>query len=166
MANERITVHKDLCTGCRACQVACVAHHEGAFGVFLARIHVSKDEPLGLDFPETCRLCGRAPCVAACPTEALYIDSTTSAVLLRSEDCVQCSACVEACPFSMVQVHPETHLPLICDLCGGEPSCVKRCPTGAITYGEPQHQIGSHPARQFVVPTHPIPDDQRSRTDP
>jgi carbon-monoxide dehydrogenase iron sulfur subunit len=154
MPTKRITVHKHLCTGCCACQVMCVAHHEGLFGVSTARIRVSKDEFHGLDTPHVCRLCGRAPCVAACPTEALYIDIHTSAVMLRSEDCIACSACAEACPFGMVLLHPETQLPLICDLCNGEPECVKRCPTGAITYGDPTQDPGRHPAMGLAIPPH------------
>jgi Fe-S-cluster-containing hydrogenase component 2 len=31
-------------------------------------------------------------------------------------------------------LHPETGLVLICDLCGGDPACVKRCATTAIAY--------------------------------
>jgi hypothetical protein len=34
----------------------------------------------------------------------------------------------------MVALHPETGLALICDLCGGDPACVKRCATGAIAW--------------------------------
>jgi hypothetical protein len=34
----------------------------------------------------------------------------------------------------MAALHPETGLPLICDMCGGDPACVKRCATGAIVY--------------------------------
>jgi hypothetical protein len=36
----------------------------------------------------------------------------------------------------MVELHPETGVALICDLCGGDPACVKRCATGAIVYAE------------------------------
>ena len=35
-----------------------------------------------------------------------------------------------------VMLHPETGLPLICDLCDGDPACVKRCATGAIIYAD------------------------------
>lgn len=133
---KRILVREDLCSGCRACEIACVAHHDGRFGTATARIRVTKIEPLGIDQPHVCRLCRRAPCVAACPTEALYRDGTTGAVLLRPDDCTGCAACMDACPFDMVTLHAETGLPLICDLCGGDPACVRRCATGAIEYAD------------------------------
>jgi Fe-S-cluster-containing dehydrogenase component len=37
-----LRVSSDLCTGCRACEVACVAHHEGVFGRSAARIKALK----------------------------------------------------------------------------------------------------------------------------
>lgn len=135
-ARKRIKVRTDLCSGCRACQVACVAWHDGRFGTATARIRVTKDEPLGVDRPHVCRLCRRPPCVAACPTQALFIDDVTGAVLSRPGVCDGCAACVEACPFEMVALHRETRLALICDLCRGDPSCVKRCATKAISYGD------------------------------
>jgi len=133
---KRILVREDLCSGCRACEVACVARHDGRFGTATARMRVTKIEPLGVDHPRVCRLCQRAPCVAACPTGALYKDEATGAVLLRPDDCFGCSACVDACPFGMAALHPQTGLALICDLCGGDPACVKRCATGAIVYAD------------------------------
>ena len=133
---KRILVRKEVCSGCRACEVACVAHHEGGFGTATARIRVTKIEPLGIDHPHVCRLCSRAPCVAACHSDALYRDEGTGAVLLRSDECIGCSACVDACPFGMAALHPRTGLALICDLCGGDPACVKRCATGAIVYAD------------------------------
>jgi Fe-S-cluster-containing hydrogenase component 2 len=111
-----------------------VAQHEGEFGRAAARIRVTKVETLGIDHPHVCRLCRRAPCVAACPTEALYRSEITDAILLHSDECIGCSACVDACPFGVATLHPETGLALICDLCGGDPACVKRCATGAISY--------------------------------
>jgi Fe-S-cluster-containing hydrogenase component 2 len=133
---KRILVREDVCSGCRACEIACVAHHDARFGTATARIRVIKFERLGVNTPHVCRLCGRAPCVAACPTGALYKDETTGAVLLHLEHCTRCPACVDACPFDMVALHPDTGLPLICDLCAGDPACVKRCATGAIVYAD------------------------------
>ena len=133
---KRILVRERLCSGCRACEVACVAQHEGQFGVAAARIRVVKIEHLGVDQPHVCRLCHRAPCAAACPTDALYKDARTKAVLLRPDDCIGCSACVDACPFGMAALHPQTGLALVCDLCDGDPACVRRCATGAIVYDD------------------------------
>ena len=116
--------------------VACVARHDGRFGTATARIRVAKAEDPGTDHPHVCRLCRRAPCVAACPNGALYRDEALGATLLRAELCSGCSACVEACPFGMAALHPEAGTAIICDLCGGDPACVKRCATGAIAYTE------------------------------
>ncbi len=131
---KRIVVRENLCSGCRACEAVCVAYHDRRFGIATARIRVTKVEALGVDRPHVCRLCRQAPCIAACPTAALFVDEDTGAILLHSEDCIGCSACMDACPFGVAALHPETGLALICDLCGGDPACVKRCATAAIAY--------------------------------
>ncbi len=135
---KRILVREGLCSGCRACEAACVAWHEAGFGTTTARIRVTKLDHLGVDHPHVCRLCRRAPCVLACPTGALYRDGAyeTGAVLLHADECIGCAACVDACPFGIVTLHPVTGLALICDLCDGDPACVKRCATGAIVYDD------------------------------
>jgi carbon-monoxide dehydrogenase iron sulfur subunit len=133
---KRIVVRQEVCSGCRACEVACVAHHEGRFGTAVARIRVTKVEPLGIDRPHVCRLCRRAPCAAACPVGALRRDEGTGALLVAAEECIGCAACVDACPFGVAFLHPETGVALICDLCGGDPACVRRCATRAIAYRE------------------------------
>ena len=129
-----ILVREELCSGCRACQVACVAHHDRRFSTATARIRVTKIEPLGLDQPHVCRLCRPAPCIDACPSEALYRDPVTGAILMDAALCTGCAACGDACPYGMAAIHAATGLALICDLCGGDPACVKRCATGAIAW--------------------------------
>jgi Fe-S-cluster-containing hydrogenase component 2 len=137
---KRILVRHEICSGCRACEVACVAHHDGRFGTATARIHITKIEPLGLDHPHVCHQCLRAPCIAACTSGALLRDEATGAILIQVDDCIGCSECVVACPFGVASTHQETGIALICDLCAGKPACVDRCATGAIVYTDPAHK--------------------------
>ena len=84
----------------------------------------------GVEFPHFCVQCEDYPCVEACPVEALSIDSKTGAVLLHKEECPGCGQCVEACPGRVPHMHPEENFILICDLCDGDPQCVKVCQEG------------------------------------
>lgn len=131
----RLLVDHRTCTGCRACELACSYRHEGAFAPSLSRIWVRKDEPAGLDEPVVCRQCGVARCVQVCSCGALSRDPCTGAVLVDAGLCMRCGDCAEACPFGAIRIHPDTALPLICDLCDGDPACVGRCVTGALRYG-------------------------------
>lgn len=133
---KRILVRPEICSGCRACEIACVARHDGRFGTATARIHVTKIEARGVDHPHVCRLCRKPACLAACPSGALRKDPATGAVLVQADRCIGCAACVDACPFGMAALHLESGVALICDLCEGDPACVARCATGAIVYAE------------------------------
>jgi carbon-monoxide dehydrogenase iron sulfur subunit len=133
---KRILVEETLCSGCMACEIACVQQHDGVFGTSTARIRVVKQEANGLDRPHVCQLCDPAPCIESCPTSALYREHPSAPIQLLPDDCIGCGICVEACPYGMVSIHPQTMLALICDLCGGDPACVKRCATGAIRFAE------------------------------
>lgn len=156
MAHGRLYVSLDRCTGCRACEVACVVAHEGVFGRAAARIKVVKHETVGLDDPRVCQMCGDVPCVGACPVEALRVERANGSgqvagtVTLSAGRCIACGACVEACPFGGARLHPQTGIVLICDLCGGDPACVKHCATGAIIYREAGLQARTH--REAGVP--------------
>ncbi|HEX3010638.1 MAG TPA: 4Fe-4S binding protein, partial [Syntrophomonadaceae bacterium] len=53
---------------------------------------------------------------------------------INDSKCIQCKMCVTACPFGNTHYDAGTGKILKCDLCGGDPSCAKFCPNGAITY--------------------------------
>jgi len=133
---KQLLVTDALCSGCRACEVACVARHDGRFGTASARIRVFKDERLGVDSPRVCGLCADAPCVPACSIGALSRGEATRVVHVAADQCTSCAACSPACPYGALAIHPRTGMPLICDLCDGAPACVTRCVTGALVYGE------------------------------
>lgn len=113
------------CTGCKACVVACMYAHDKEFGVGASRIWVVKEEPI-TDHPIVCMQCEKPPCRDACPVGA--ISKTDGLVLVDEELCIGCGACIEACPFGAIAIHPNKHVAIKCDLCGGkEPQCVKFC---------------------------------------
>jgi Fe-S-cluster-containing hydrogenase component 2 len=53
-------------------------------------------------------------------------------VELDEETCISCYKCVDACPFGAVFVHGDCEYPIKCDMCSGDPECVKACPKDAI----------------------------------
>jgi len=114
------------CTGCRRCEIACTLHHEGAIWPEASRVRVFMLIP-GVEIPHLCVQCTDYPCVEACPLDALSVDEETSAVLVDRDKCTGCGVCIEACPGNIPHIHPRDNYVLICDLCGGDPECVKVC---------------------------------------
>lgn len=131
---QRITTDPAVCTGCRACEMACSFFHTDQFSSDLSRIRIAKDEGRGLDFPVVCQACSRAPCVQVCPTGALSRSGQDGHIQVDDSECIGCQLCAEACPHEAINFHPATGVALICDLCGGEPRCVDRCVFAAIRY--------------------------------
>ncbi|MFP4483078.1 MAG: TIGR04076 family protein [Thermovirgaceae bacterium] len=127
----RLVADPGVCSGCRACELACSAAHGGAYSPELSRIRITSDEKMCTDIPTVCHQCGSAPCVKVCPVGALQRDPGTGGLHLDEGLCTSCGACVNACPFGAIRMSPEVK-PLVCDLCGGDPACAGRCPTGAV----------------------------------
>ena len=129
---KRLIVKPELCTGCQACETACSFRHEKAYSPSLARLHVVKLEEIGLDLPIVCFRCVKAPCAAACPTNAIIQNPKSRLVRIEIAKCDGCGLCVEECTSGVIELHPEKEYPLLCNLCDGDPECVKKCPTKAI----------------------------------
>jgi carbon-monoxide dehydrogenase iron sulfur subunit len=84
----------------------------------------------GVEIPHLCAQCHDYPCVASCPFGALSVEKKTSAVSVDKSKCTACGTCIEACPGNIPHLHPRDAYILICDLCDGEPQCVKVCTEG------------------------------------
>ena len=127
-----LLVESAACTGCRICETFCSLCHEKAVWPDKARIRILYQDDAGPFFPMVCQQCSDTPCAAACPVEAISVDSRTGAVLVDHEECLFCGDCARACPFEAVFLDEERGQTLICDLCGGEPRCIPACPKDVI----------------------------------
>ena len=132
-------VVRENCTGCRSCEYACSLKHEGVVRPSAARLHVRKYHSV-LDVPVVCWQCDDVPCIKACPTtpKAIYKDEKTNAIkFIDDKTCLgaKCAKCIEACPAKFLRRHPDTGWPMFCDMCEGDPECVKACAEQA---GNPQ----------------------------
>lgn len=131
-----VTHMSEICTGCRTCSLICVLSHEKLINPLLSRNTVDVDVH---DAHTTnvlyCQQCDDPKCLIACPNEAMYIDENSGARVIDQEKCIGCQTCLNACIFapvaSRIKYNAETNTCFKCDLCGGEPMCVKRCPLGA-----------------------------------
>jgi len=133
-----ISVDSSLCSGCRICEVVCSLLKTGAVAPELSRIRVTA-RFLEIELtPNPCLQCEEAVCMEACPVEAIFIDATTSAKIVDEELCIGCRACVEACRQShglpRIGFDEGRQVAFKCDLCGGDPQCVRFCPMGALSY--------------------------------
>jgi Fe-S-cluster-containing hydrogenase component 2 len=81
----------------------------------------------GVEVPHLCAQCDDYPCVDSCPTNALSVDYNTTAVIVDRESCNSCGLCYRACPGTVPYLHPKDNKINICDLCEGDPECVKVC---------------------------------------
>jgi carbon-monoxide dehydrogenase iron sulfur subunit len=130
---KRLIVDASVCAGCRVCELYCAYSHYKKFSPSLSRITVIKIDKHGLDYPLTCRQCSFCSAMEACPIDALT-RADDGTIHVNIETCIGCGRCAESCAYSTVKMWDSK--PIICDLCGGDPECVKRCPTNALRYEE------------------------------
>jgi len=128
-----IQIDEKICTGCRTCEFACAFQQKGTFhdGHSLIRIQKDKREE-GFFLVTACRHCPSAPCIPACPAEAIKKDSRSGMVRIDRGRCTGCGECVGACPYSAPLLNSNEGVAQICDLCQGDPLCIKFCQPGAL----------------------------------
>jgi Fe-S-cluster-containing hydrogenase component 2 len=150
-----------LCIGCLTCEVICSRVHKEQGLSDVPRIRIFNDPSVQVDpevtaaYPnrgsfhqQPCLQCPTAECLYVCPVDALRVEPTTGARIIREDVCVSCNRCAEACPFPVSGEENATNqLPIgqqtrisydpamdtftKCDLCYWRPegpACVERCP--------------------------------------
>ena len=135
----------DNCIGCHACTVACKSEHDVPLGVnrtWVKYIETGTFPDVARKFNVMrCNQCEDAPCMAICPTSALF-RSDNGVVDFQDDDCIGCKSCMNACPYDALYINPETNTAHKCNMCNHrleqdlEPSCQIVCPTEAIIIGD------------------------------
>ncbi len=124
----------DRCTGCSLCRAACSMHLFGGFNPNKAGIRIEHRWENLVHLPVACRHCDNPLCMRVCPVTAIYRDETSGAVVIDREQCIACGLCSRFCPLEMIHADPASGQAYKCDLCGGDPECVKICPYGALAF--------------------------------
>lgn len=128
------------CVGCRTCEIVCSLGHDGICQPSLSRINTTYDPLHSLTqlavMPNVCRQCNMADCYLACEYDALTLDPKTGARIINPAKCEGCGECMAACPYDMIVENKAKGIFSKCDLCGGDPLCVKYCPADAIKFIE------------------------------
>ena len=108
--------------------------------------------------PKLCNQCVDAPCNQVCPVHAAFT-SPEGIELVDPDRCIGCAYCVQACPYGVRVINPDTGIADKCTWCyhriqrDEQPACVEACPVGARVFGrldDPESEISKRIAK---IPT-------------
>jgi carbon-monoxide dehydrogenase iron sulfur subunit len=144
MEEKTIVFDPFLCTGCMRCMTTCSTYNIGATSLSKSRIHIvrheghaltSIDEEDELIFEAlSCQQCDKPYCMYFCPTGAIERNRDTGAMTINYDKCIGCRMCMVGCPFGAIRYDSDRKRVIKCELCDGDPQCVKFCPTGALQF--------------------------------
>ncbi len=127
----RLRANSKNCVGCLICETVCTQWHNTTFGINRSRLRIAskpieQEPPLNKVF--VCTLCEK--CITACEPGALF-SNEKGYIELKHDLCNHCGTCAEVCPQKVIWFDEE-QFPVICDLCEGNPQCVRWCKYDAI----------------------------------
>lgn len=135
-------VDLDLCTGCKACVVACHSQNgldEGESFRSVGLLHGGTEvKPFQQTVTTACHHCLDPACMHGCPVLAYEKDEQTGIVHHLDDQCIGCQYCVLTCPYEVPRFNASLGIVRKCDMCRGRlaegdaPACVQGCPNGAI----------------------------------
>jgi Fe-S-cluster-containing hydrogenase component 2 len=131
----------EYCVACRDCVYACAFAHGGGLDREASRIVVSFSPEDRVGLPLTCLHCAEAWCMQVCPAGAITREATTGAVVIDGERCAGCKMCLLACPIGAVRFDAAAGVAVKCDLCGGDPACVRGCTVDVLQFCEPDEFV-------------------------
>jgi Fe-S-cluster-containing hydrogenase component 2 len=95
-----------------------------------------KWEAEGLYIPMSCQQCQDAPCMNVCPVKAISREEQMGRILIDYDACIGCRSCVSVCPFGAMSFNTTDKQVFKCDLCDGDPQCVRFCEEKAVDFIE------------------------------
>ncbi|CAA7626259.1 NADH-dependent phenylglyoxylate dehydrogenase subunit beta [Magnetospirillum sp. SS-4] len=128
-AFDTIAFKGSLCDGCGDCMTACSSAKKGASRLSIVPGASEKVFELAI-----CRQCGDPKCAMVCPSGALAKDGGSGVIGWDADKCIDCLLCTAGCAYGGIAVDPGISRVAKCDMCDGDPACVKSCPTGALEY--------------------------------
>ena len=106
MARFGMVVDRGACVGCGACDIACKTENNTPLGIDWSfhEIKTSGVFPnINYEYiPKLCNHCEDAPCVAACPTGAMFKNEEFGITAHDSDLCIGCRACMVADPYDVI----------------------------------------------------------------
>ena len=81
-----------------------------------------------------CQQCQDAPCMGVCPANAISRNDEFNIIEVDYDKCIGCRSCVAICPFGAMGFNSIDRQVFKCDLCDGDPQCVRFCEVQAIEY--------------------------------
>ena len=125
----------EKCSGCLFCVIACSFYHFGEISLEKSHVEVFSDlDRTSYFISAHCAHCEFPACESACPVNAIKKDPEKGIVKINTMECIGCKACNFGCPISIPHYDSAAKVSYKCDLCDGDPWCVKFCTTGAIQY--------------------------------
>ena len=135
-------VDLDLCSGCKACVVACHSLNGLDEGEAWRDVGLlqggTQEQPFLQHVTTACHHCLEPACMQACPVDAYEKDPVTGIVRHLDDQCFGCQYCTLACPYDVPKFHKAKGIVRKCDMCherlaaGEATACAQACPHQAI----------------------------------
>src|SRR3990172_3247537 len=135
---KTIRIDRDLCNGCRACEVICSAFHAtpkySSNNPERSRIRVVRDPIRDVYLPVYAGQYTASECMGK------------NKYVIDGKEYSDCDFCRAACPSRTLFHEPDSGLPLKCDMCEDDPPqekplCVQWCITDALVYEEREEEV-------------------------
>ncbi|ACV23235.1 DMSO reductase iron-sulfur subunit [Slackia heliotrinireducens] len=114
MTQYGMLIDTKRCVACGTCVVGCKVENNLPKDMWYNRVvnvggenpdspsgtYAARDLAMGA-YTMACQHCSNPACVEVCPTGASWKDTETGLVLINSDDCIGCGACLNACPYDV-----------------------------------------------------------------